>query len=99
MKNAETLYIETLLSEEMRRLPGLDERNRNFFEKTQVASINNHLKTVAEIDAELISQITINRAATEESSDELNTHESILKNGGKTVSPTSLYHGFMEENY
>lgn len=91
MYNAETLFDKKLLCKQSNGLVSED----NDFE----TSINNYLKTNAEIDADFVLEINRDKETVQESSDEQDAYKSILKNGGKTVSPTSLYHGFMEENY
>lgn len=91
MHNAEPLFHENLLHKQPNGLVSED----NDFE----ASINNYLKTNAEIDADFVLEINRDKTTVKESSDEQDAYKSILKNGGNTVSPTSLYHGFMEENY
>jgi hypothetical protein len=91
MNKAQLLSDENLLCKQFRDIAAPD----NVFE----SSVNNYLKTIAEIDADFALQINKDRLTVQESSDELDAYKSVLKNGGQTVSPTSLYHGFMEENY
>ena len=96
MNQTETLDIKTSLfitEEEIPIIPGPGKRC--YSEKVAGNSINNHLKTPEEIEADFILELSVAR-----SFDTMNKREVLFKNRNhNTENSDTLCSGFMEENY
>ena len=97
MNRTETLVLERTYSfSELKKpiIPGL-RRKHLPYDKIAVNSINNHLKTPDEIDADFILE-----TYAAQSIDTANKREVLFKNrNDNTENSDTLCSGFMEENY
>ena len=81
---------------EVRRESFTSNRHLNRSEKENEESTDSYLKTIAEIDAEFESAAI----AAKPIRNDLELPDEMIKDGyNDTVSPSTLDHGFMEENY
>jgi len=96
MNRTETLDIKTsFFIREDRNPIILGPGKRNYSEKVAGNSINNHLKTPEEIEADFILEISVSDAF-----DTMNKREVLFKNRNhNTENSDTLCSGFMEENY
>ena len=96
MNQTETLDINTSVFIREDRNPIIPgPGKRNYSEKVAGNSINNHLKTPEEIEADFILEISVAH-----SFDTMNKREVLFKNRNhNTENSDTLCSGFMEENY
>ena len=109
MNQTETLERKSRFSfsELRKKVAALDEKKIFGFEKTNTnlpleQTINNYLKTPAEMDAEFSLEMNTGKLMIQEHRDLSDTYGRLVEykdDNNKTYSPDDTLSGFMEENY